>query len=640
MKKQTSNAFTFQTEAYTAAILMLESIKVKLSAQPEPTIAQCLQSLDDQILTLQKHVEDHTQDAQQAIGQALDTIEQAPTISLNADISELIQTFKAQLAQSFKEHLDDPERFKNPYARAFETSMAVTLFQNPTPEMMQSLNRVSQKILEHLRPEGLEYLAELIKDESTRSGYFGFGIKKDFDITAETIRDALTNNHPENFGLICLIHFHAARNVEEEGLFPRFLFSTSKFRSTLGTFSDEYRALKPFRAQTVEEFLGKGTSKIRIIADQNMYKTDYYKNRGRGNQIQIDPSNTQHLGLISHSGIHQQSEQPFLAETEHQFEAWSPDVAYQAPDYQATPVSDALNHEHVYVSGPSGMTALMLGLAFAAGPEITRASDLQDLRAYLLCIMSYVVAGGLHSIHEVLGPADHCLGLLAGKYHTTDQAPNFSLIFEEISTLAENPQLKTLIWKRYLNYISKNYIRDYETPLIPEIQDEDADIAPAEATIPPAALDPVAIKTVEQSKSFFSTHKKARSAVILNILTIAAGAGLGFFMKTSTIHFVASVLGGASAWGAVGIGAATGLAVGLVVTACIALAFLIAGRRTKDTGHTDGNLTGVANNNTLAEPTRANALQQQPGSQSTATHTDRGGDKDSAPTTAAPNTRP
>ncbi|MAZ38957.1 MAG: hypothetical protein CMF49_02470 [Legionellales bacterium] len=77
---------------------------------------------------------------------------------------------------------------------------------------------------------------------------------------------------------------------------------------------------------------------------------------------------------------------------------------------------------------------------------------------FLAAIQAYIVAGGFHSIDEVLLPAHYCLGLLPGYY--TDEpktlnpkAPNTSVFYSKLCEIDSNYQsILSSAWQAFINF--------------------------------------------------------------------------------------------------------------------------------------------------------------------------------------------
>tara|TARA_R110002110_G_scaffold360053_1_gene569872 strand:- start:12172 stop:13470 length:1299 start_codon:yes stop_codon:yes gene_type:complete len=91
-----------------------------------------------------------------------------------------------------------------------------------------------------------------------------------------------------------------------------------------------------------------------------------------------------------------------------------------------------MDNETGYLSGPSGTFNLQISLY----EMMINSKNIEDKQLYLQSIYAYIVGTGLHSTHEVLGPAQDTMGLIPGyvaekpSYEGEMSPPNFNAFFE------------------------------------------------------------------------------------------------------------------------------------------------------------------------------------------------------------------
>lgn len=215
-----------------------------------------------------------------------------------------------------------------------------------------------------------------------------------------------------------------------------------------------------------------------LVSNELMYDTDYYKVESeKGRRGPIRKYNvTAQLGTLSSRNLDKYEDSDELDEifpTPQQDYDWTPDCVSQAANTtDSIVVKDLLQHEASYVSGPSGTTSLDLGLMEMLG----NFSTVEEKQIYLQSVLAYVVGSGLHSTHEVLGPATYCLDLIPGYQASVtnvsldSKPPNFNQFFEiaakndpEFNLSRENA------WKKLLQFHDMIYLPNLEPDVAYEL---------------------------------------------------------------------------------------------------------------------------------------------------------------------------
>jgi len=324
------------------------------------------------------------------------------------------------------------------FARRFESEVAVQLLMNPSKVMLDTIKGISTKIIKILQgriPEHIftEFLSGLGPEEpGTDLPYYAFSFGR-FSKTPSLARVIDTLQSGRDFHRIMLIHFLFMRNLFPDlDLHESFASKMNdlKFTGDLGNF--------------VEQRKGKDTYEIlEFFSNYPRYAPHLYTDRGR---VEFKEEATHHMGIMLDS-----QDRRGLLKTK---TAWYPDCLCNIADLKSDYVQTLIcMHDIPYVSGPSGMTSILLGV-------LTFFGDMQnqtEINYYILAIMSFIVGGGLHSIHEVLTVPAIRLGILPGYITSGRGAGNydrFFQLFENDRGIAYN--LKHA-WDNFISYIETHF---------------------------------------------------------------------------------------------------------------------------------------------------------------------------------------
>jgi hypothetical protein len=182
-----------------------------------------------------------------------------------------------------------------------------------------------------------------------------------------------------------------------------------------------------------------------------LYRRDI--NRGRGYLKEVE---TKQLGMMLSTSGEDTKGLPIHQST------WHSDVLSQQPNYATQTVQDLIDNDAVYVSGPSGMTTLFLGLM----ETVANLENIQLKQYYLAAIVAYIAGGGFHSMHEIIGPSEHCLYLVPGYNVSVPDTimrikaapPNYNHFFELLASI--DPEImnrREVAWDRFIDYFKTNY---------------------------------------------------------------------------------------------------------------------------------------------------------------------------------------
>lgn len=347
------------------------------------------------------------------------------------------------------------EKYQNPLARRSESELPIVLLHNPTSAMMASVKRVSDELLKIIEDQGEDFKYSL-RFFLENTHVIALGALKD-PITIDTIKELLQNNDPTKLAEIMHIHFKFAQCLTRD--IP---IKHAPRREPTGKLAEIVKSIWS-ETDDPKDFFSNGLAKDwqgrkyrAYISDELMYRSDLYTapgNRGRGGLF--DSSRTNQLGLMLNG-----QEEYEMGLPKHETSRWSADCKSQPANYASPYVLDLVENDAVYVAGPSGMTSIFLGQM-----EILANFENENLKKnYLSAVVSYIVGGGFHSLHEVIGPAENALGLVPGykvqvpSYDHRAPAPNYNQFFAQQELIDPDfAARRELAWQNYLNYVTDSY---------------------------------------------------------------------------------------------------------------------------------------------------------------------------------------
>lgn len=446
--------FKSKIEAYSYTLLTLYRIREQIALwQPQSDQLQ-LAKIDWYISGLRKAIENHQQNPRVVTRYINKLAEQLSNPEHCAILKQLTKDIKRS---DFQQTLE--EKFENPLSRRLESELAIHLLQNPTDAIMEAVGRLSSKLIEHMDDlNARDQMSRYLKRFSLQTKcHHIFGARM-LPYLVE-IKRILTANDPQELLNIMFIHYVFAQTIIRND--P---IRCAPVRVPVGKLKEIIEKYYPSIA--AEEFFSlvisddslRGEIHRHFISDTVIYYSDLYlaidKKKGRKNQR--NPKNYTHqMGLMLPEQHHEEKDLPQLPAL------WSPDCKNQIPDFTSAYVMDAINNDTVYVSGPSGMTSVLLGQMEMLGNFESEALK----KHYLTAIASYIVSGGYHSWHEVLGPAQFCLDLIPGykvQVPTNEvlaKPPNYNQFFKQQSAI--DPQFKSrrqTAWHNYLHYFNQTYL--------------------------------------------------------------------------------------------------------------------------------------------------------------------------------------
>lgn len=418
--KRDISSFKSKTEAYFFAINFLS----QLQAQHVDS-----QELVEAINEIKIFVENHEQNPHKA-SQVLQDVLVKLDEQLTNDEKESLKVLSGAIRTSAYEQTLE-EKYENPLARLFESTMQVELLQNPTPAMMEAVGEVSRgllKVFQQLEQQDMEdiltsFAKALTSNVQTPTG-FGSQPK---EINPERIKEILQTNNPEDLNQIMFIHFLFAqrymRILGDPIEFPNKREPVGKLKEIIASYNEE-----EFKSSPIKFFDSMDNQKLKLISDVKMYGSDLYNaESGRGRSGLLKEILSSQMGTLLSSQAHYEQDLPTDPS------AWTPDAKYQEANLDSIYVRDLIENDAIYVAGPSGMTSLFLNIMEMYGNFPT----IEEKQHYLAAVSAYMISGGLHSLHEVIGPAQYCLDLVPGYQVTppTQEAiaapPNFHQFYQQ-----------------------------------------------------------------------------------------------------------------------------------------------------------------------------------------------------------------
>lgn len=439
-------SFRSKPEAYAYALLSLEAISEKNLVK---------KTID----SIKRALEDHEQDQKVVLDLLYQLVDNDQLSEVNrVDIAEIIQRM---LDSSYLQSAQ--EKFNNPLMRRLESELASELLLNPTPATMKAVKLISDRIIIlFLQLDDLTLHNFILHYLCSGSGYLSF-------ITQSTkladFINLLEKNAPNDFISIMYIHYIVAAKLLRETI-----VNIAPKREPVGELLSIVRNI--WSGSPSEFFTKKSKHHLYLqsyIANDLMYNSELYRshdgNRGRKDQMKsLHPSNK--FGIMLHSQFEDEINLPFCCLS------WVADCKNQNPDLESPYVIDLIDNDAIYVSGFSGMTSIYLNQMEILG----NFENIALKQLYVTAIASYVVGGGYHSFHEVLGPTEYALKLIPGynvsipkKGHLA-KPPNYHHFFQQQAAI--DPDIhkrRDNAWKKFSCY-SRSFFERFPKPLlIPQI---------------------------------------------------------------------------------------------------------------------------------------------------------------------------
>ena len=454
--------FISKTEAYSFSILILSNCCDPRQTNPI-TMPQCV-VIELTIERIKIAMENHEQDITALIARLEDAKQdQAPWVS------DAIKTLQQDLERSdFKQTPE--EKFENPLARRAESELALALLLNPTAAMMNAVGRVSIELLKFMHLQAIEWTSEWGPAFQESHHVIALGAFKEMPTFCQ-VEALLEKNDPLQLTEIMHLHFKFSANFTRTrpilsapirppvGKLAEII--ADRFNGETTSFHKKWITLK-----------GKPGFDFRSYITNKIYESDLFSaegERGRLASPALLSNLSNQLGLML---PHQEEEEKGLP-THDLY--WIADCKNQRPNYESAYVIDLIENDAVYVSGPSGMTSALLGQM-----ETLVNFESETLKkSYLSAIAAFIVGGGFHSLHEVIGPAQHILNLVPGYHVQVPQIgqmakpPNYHVFFEQqIMIDPEFNALRNMAWKNYLRYFKEDYcprhMKGWDLKLNPE----------------------------------------------------------------------------------------------------------------------------------------------------------------------------
>jgi hypothetical protein len=370
-------------------------VSMKYKSRPEAYI-KCLQVLEmihrcesdetlkdrvkEAIHDIRVCVENHEQDANKVV-QVIKNLKQHNVENAGGKgVTKVLTRVLEALKESDYVQLPE-EKWENPFGRRFESELQKELLFKPTRKMMQAVSKMTQKILAYFVSEELcEYLIDtLYYDGSYERDAISFGCFSGRPSKEQVVK-MLNDNNPENLVNIMFIHFRFSQYIVRET--RRYFDSDAEIHGSNIEDLDFY----------IEDCINE------------IYDTDkYYQDRGRGKELDEDCFAGE-MGVLTdtcdpvfHEGLQ------LINEESDEDRYWKADSRCQFPDFNSKYACSLIENDTPYVAGPSGMTSCFIGLMMGLTDK-KQGFDDNTRREYLAAVTAYIVSGGFHSLHEVLGP--------------------------------------------------------------------------------------------------------------------------------------------------------------------------------------------------------------------------------------------
>lgn len=353
---------------------------------------------------------------------------------------ELFEELSAVNKISCKTVLSPGIRWENPFYRYFESQLAVVLLAKPTKAIMASVKLVSQRmitILEQNRDHpSLKLFLERISLLSHEQE--AFGKLGEMKVTVDAVLALLRKNEAKDFHHLLLIHYSFARYSYRElenvsGGTEQPLLIPGVFKQYLDEREDKPETVTHLSQADRKDFIDG-------FLRGSAYFRDWRQTRGRGSFSEGVDSNQ--MGVMLRK--HYPADLPTLALPQ----KWSPDAICQEPAYESTYVQDILMKDLLYVSGPSGMTTLFLGMSelFAVHPTAKSKEN------YALASAIFLVSGGLHAWHEVFAVAHDLLD-----YFPSYVCGHYEQIFKHFEDELGFKECVEEVWQNFYVYCDKQF---------------------------------------------------------------------------------------------------------------------------------------------------------------------------------------
>lgn len=437
--------FQLKIEAYTYALLTLEKLKGLKSFTKEAK--RHLKAVEEkiQIAILNHH---------QAVDNILQCLKDLSNEIPDESLFELIK--KIEDPHNFK--ADTTTRYENPLGRRLESELPILLALNPTKKMMKAVGMVSEILLKTIKRYNAEERSVFLLKVLPQSEHIiAFGAPR-VPFTFEELINLLEKNDPKDFIEIMHVHYKfSLRKLRKEAVYG------APVRKPQGAFESIVKELI-VEDQNVTVFFSKILPANDIVGEVSRSYTPnvkflqsplYTAFPERGRHGLIKKEYTQQMGLFLTTQAEDSADFPVHASS------WVADAKSQEANLTSPYVLNLIDNEAIYVAGPSGMTSLLLSQMEMLG----NFKYLFLKQHYLTAVVAYLIAGGFHSLHEILGPAEYILKLIPGYAITPptvsgqNQPPNFYHFYQQQMKL--DPEFRAaynLFWEKYLSYFRNTYL--------------------------------------------------------------------------------------------------------------------------------------------------------------------------------------
>lgn len=406
--------FQSKTEAYLYALYVMEKIQEEIGARP---------ALTEAVKSIKALLSNHEQDHQESC-QLIDSLIHCG--EMRKPHQAILTHIKTCLEGSaYKQSIK--EKYFNPLGRRLESQLMIEFVSSPTEKMMSTIAGISKVILDFLDhyPDDYEKIRflESLTHEAHTAMAFGAWTKQP---SLQFVRRMLIANQPSDFVRIMFIHFKFARDT------ARYLDIGKKYK--------------------------RCAEKADYISNDLMYNSMFYEERGRFGDLMDFYS--RRMGIVR-----EYPEGKYSASLPFHDSVWIPDALGQMANLTSHFTRDLIQNDTPYVAGASGMSSMFIGcyLGYLGG-----VTTIEETRLYVAAFLAYIVSGGFHSIHEVLGPIAYCLKevCILPDYEVSvphprrcAEPPNYDCFYQLLIAIDEDiSYVLDSAWKKMTTFFQEEYL--------------------------------------------------------------------------------------------------------------------------------------------------------------------------------------
>lgn len=467
--------FKLKNQAYTHVIFELR--KASLGLVDQTAVKNCIN-------LIKIAIENHEQDPAVVSGYIKDVLSHT---EFDEKSKLILENLATDLMKSYAE--DSKLKFENPLARRLESELSIELLTNPTSATMRVVDVISLQIIKLLLANrahiAVKNFLDILPTSASPIGLGGFEDKPSLDEVIKVLANGrdiekllsiedptmlnedskvqseiekIPQRDSEDLAAIMHLHFKFGQAV-----FRNIPITVAPRRSPTGKFKDLVQEVWAGRGDLANFFsigIAQTTDNSRFlrsfISDNEFYSSTLYtqeRSRGRDGKQDYNMRSNQ-LGLMLPNQKQYEEGLP-----KHKT-FWSPDCKSQDVDPHSKYVRDLIENDAVYIVGPSGMVSVFISQMELLG----NFQHINPKLEYLTAVFGYMGAGGYHSLHETIGPAEYVLNYIPG-YHVQVPGkeialpPNYNVFFKQQASIDPEFEVKRdTAWDRYLAFYEHCYL--------------------------------------------------------------------------------------------------------------------------------------------------------------------------------------